>query len=167
MNDADRLNEMAIARAARSAFERSVAELDAETRASLARARHEALRRLPAPGGNAPVLGAALGRSPGRRLRRRVGGAELLRERSRRIEALLVGPAGWAAAVAVALAVSLAWLLPGGAPRAPERPVQLASSPDVDLLLEGDELDMLEDLEFYSWLGEQGDAPPADEDGIG
>jgi hypothetical protein len=121
-----------------------------------------------APDGDAPLRGEALGGRPGSwRPSRRMGGAELLREWSRRAEALLLGPAGWSAAVAVALAVSLAWLLPAGAPRAPERPVQLASSPDVELLLEGDELDMLEDLEFYSWLGEQGDSPPADEDGIG
>jgi hypothetical protein len=206
MNEADRMNEAAIARAARTAFERSVAELDADTRARLARARHEALGRLaeprapepraPEPGASPPCAApllhgpARLGRSA--RLRRPTP----MRGIGRELEALLLQPRGWAAAaVAAVLAVSVVWLMPsstalwpagtarlsdggtlrsdggpllsdGGAP-APERGVQLASSPDVDLLLDDDELDMLEDLDFYSWLGQQGDPPAVDEDSIG
>jgi hypothetical protein len=152
MNEADRTNEVAIGRAARSAFERSVAELDTQTRARLTRARHEALRQLAEPRvRSAAKYSAALPRSPGWAL-----------------EALRPTAHGWAAAaVAVALGLGIAWLLPNGAAPTSERGAQLASSPDVELLLGGDELDMLEDLEFYSWLGEQGDPPDANADGIG
>lgn len=136
MNDAHRRGEPMLEQQARGAFERSVAELDAATRAKLRRARRTALESL-----EAPRRGVLLGRS-----------------------------SSWIAAGAVAaVAISFAWLIPqnGGVPQ--QRAVQLASSPDVDLLLGKDELDMLEDLDFYSWLDQQAkrDPPKSANDGIG
>ena len=64
---------------------------------------------------------------------------------------------GWypvvgAIAAAVALAVALVITrVPSGTPDAP----------DPDVLLVGDELELLEELEFYQWLGEDGAAETA------
>jgi hypothetical protein len=52
---------------------------------------------------------------------------------------------GVAAAV---LAVAVFW----GNPQAPVDPVASAALTDLDILLEGEELDLLEELEFYAWL---------------
>ena len=58
-------------------------------------------------------------------------------------------PAGAAAAALIALA--LVWQVPE-APVASATPVVLN---DLDLLLEGENLDFFEELEFYAWLLEQ------------
>lgn len=72
-------------------------------------------------------------------------------------------PAG--AVAAALLAVALWWALPD--PGAP--PVATAVLDDLDLLLEGEELELFEDLEFYAWLLEQPEliATEAAEDGSG
>lgn len=57
----------------------------------------------------------------------------------------------WVPATGVAAAAAVAFMVitgndPGLAP------VQPAPAADLELLLEGDDLEMLEDLEFYSWI---------------
>lgn len=83
----------------------------------------------------------------------------------------LARPRAWLAAVAAgAAAVSFAWLLSHGGSDAPRQSAQVvAASPDGELLLDDEELDMLEDLEFYTWLDEQArdGASDAAGDGIG
>jgi hypothetical protein len=76
-------------------------------------------------------------------------------------------PAPWIAACAAAVAAfSFAWLLPQNEPQ-PQPAVQLATSPDSDLLLGNEALDMLENLQFYSWLDEQAHENSAGDGGIG
>ncbi|HEX5419463.1 MAG TPA: hypothetical protein VFY39_05655 [Gammaproteobacteria bacterium] len=117
MNDA----QLTFERQARSVFERSLATLDADTRARLRHARVKALDSLDPP----------------------------------RSAAYLRRPAPWIAACAAAVAaISFAWLLPQSDP-GPQPALQLATSPDSDLLLGNEALDMLENLQFYSWLDEQ------------
>ena len=72
-------------------------------------------------------------------------------------------PAG--AVAASVLAIAVFWALPE--PAAP--PVETAVLDDLDLLLEGEELELFEDLEFYAWLLEQPEllAIEAAEDGSG
>ena len=77
--------------------------------------------------------------------------------------ALAAGPAGrrpasgWvpalSAAAVGAVAVGL-WLARDGRPPAPDLAAVTAadSAADLELLLAGDNLEMLEDLEFYTWL---------------
>ena len=60
----------------------------------------------------------------------------------------LVTIGGVAAAV---LAVAVFW----GGPEAPLDAVQSAALTDLDMLLEGEELDLFEELEFYAWLLEE------------
>jgi len=52
---------------------------------------------------------------------------------------------------AAALAAVLLWQSPG----APVGPVETAVLDDLEILLEGEELDLFEELEFYAWLLEQ------------
>jgi hypothetical protein len=59
------------------------------------------------------------------------------------------------AAALAAVAVLAIWQ--GGA--APDRPVEMAALNDLELLLAPDEFEMLEELEFYAWLEEQGELP--------
>ena len=62
-------------------------------------------------------------------------------------------------AAAVALTVALIW--PGSvAPVGPEEATVLG---DLDILLEGENLDLFEDLEFYAWLLQQPDLLEGDE----
>jgi hypothetical protein len=58
-------------------------------------------------------------------------------------------PGGVAAATALG-----AWLVVSQAPSPPEA-VQQASLGDLEILLGEEDLEMLEELEFYGWLGEQ------------
>jgi len=62
--------------------------------------------------------------------------------------AQLVPLGGVAAAV---LAAAIFWQ----GPAAPVAPVGTAALSDLDILLEGEDLDLFEDLEFYAWLLEQ------------
>jgi hypothetical protein len=74
----------------------------------------------------------------------------------------LVPLAGVAAAV---LAVAVIWQNPGSSIRSAE-PMALG---DLDILLESENFDLFEDLEFYAWLLEQPELLSADEaaDGSG
>jgi hypothetical protein len=62
--------------------------------------------------------------------------------------AALVPIGGLAAAV---LAVALIWQNPG----APPVTIEPAVLSDLDILLDGEDLDLLQDLDFYAWLLEQ------------
>lgn len=63
--------------------------------------------------------------------------------------------AGLSAAALTAVAVLVVWQNGG----APDRPVEAAALNDLELLLSTDEFEMLEELEFYAWLEEQGELP--------
>jgi hypothetical protein len=82
-------------------------------------------------------------------------------ERARRpsfTDGLLLPPrwaAGLSAAALTAVAVLVVWQNGG----APDRPVEAAALNDLELLLAEDEFEMLEELEFYAWLEEQGELP--------
>jgi len=65
---------------------------------------------------------------------------------------------GVAAAV---LAVAVFW----GGPEAPIEVGESAALNDLDILLEGEELDLFEDLEFYAWLLEQPELLEQDDSG--
>ena len=71
-------------------------------------------------------------------------------------------PAGGVAAAVLAVAVF--W----NGPEAPVTTVESAALTDLDILLEGEALDLYEELEFYAWLLEEGEVPeqPA-QDGSG
>jgi hypothetical protein len=71
-----------------------------------------------------------------------------------------------AAAVLVVVAVGVAWLLvPSRAPLVPGE--SLAEASDVELLLGEDELELIEDLEFYAWLEGQPEFRVDGDDGAG
>jgi hypothetical protein len=57
----------------------------------------------------------------------------------------------WAPAVGVAAAVALAVLVWPGAQRQSELPPDEALN-DLEIVLEGENLDLLEDLDFYEWV---------------
>jgi hypothetical protein len=81
-------------------------------------------------------------------------------------DGLLLPPrwvAGLSAAALTAVAVLVVWQ--NGA--APDGPVEVAAFNDLDLLLAEDELEMLEELEFYAWLEEQGELPTPTGDDVG
>jgi hypothetical protein len=66
-----------------------------------------------------------------------------------------------AAAAAVAVAVLAVWRAPEPAAVSP----QLAALQDLEILLSEEELEMLEELEFYAWLEEQPEfSAPLDDD---
>ncbi len=133
MNERPAAENLTLEQRARSAFARSVAELDAPTRARLTRARRTALTSLEAPR-----------------------------------PALIAGPAPWiAAGLAAAVALSFAWLLPDRGPQGPQGSVVVAASPDGALLLNQDELDIIQDLDFYSWLDAQAQQEPPHSSGGG
>jgi len=79
--------------------------------------------------------------------------------------------AWWIPAGAVAagvLAVMLLWQ--GQPPVAPEaQTFDVAALSDLEILLGEEELDMIQELEFYAWLDEQAEIAPADsaEGGVG
>jgi len=114
-------------------FDKSVAELDAETRSKLTQARYRALdeRSVPAM---------------------RVGGRAWL-------------PAGAVAAVAV-LSVML-WQ--GQIASVSDPSFDVAAVTDLEILMGEEELEMIQELEFYAWLEEQTDLTSDEgfEDGIG
>jgi hypothetical protein len=74
--------------------------------------------------------------------------------------AVLLPVGGFAAAV---LAVALIWQNPGAPPVAIE-PTVLG---DLDILLDGENLDLLQDLDFYAWLLEQPELLDGTETGDG
>jgi hypothetical protein len=117
------------------AFDESVAALDGSTRAKLAAARREALERASAPGIAAVVD-------------RWLNPAWL--------DARTLVPAGVAASALVAAWV--AWQ------PAVETGVRTASLDDLEILLGEEDLEMIEDLEFYVWLEEALDAPAPGDD---
>jgi hypothetical protein len=70
---------------------------------------------------------------------------------------------------AAALAVVAAWLLMPGSVDVERARFDMAQADDVELLLDDEELDLVEELEFYAWLEEQTQPEPADSssDGVG
>ncbi len=78
------------------------------------------------------------------------------------------GGASWVPAGAVAASAFAAWLLWQGVAISPQG-VDLAALSDLEILLAGEELEMLEELEFYAWLEEQPEfgGPAAADDSIG
>lgn len=89
------------------------------------------------------------GQTRSRLARARAGAVEAAgRGRSWFAPSRLVPLGGIAAAV---LAVAVFWNVPG----MPIEPVEPVALNDLDILLEGEELDLFEDLEFYAWLLEQ------------
>jgi hypothetical protein len=89
-----------------------------------------------------------------------VEAASLRRRRWLPAPAALVSAGGIAAA---ALAVTLIWQSPG----APPVSIETAVLSDLDILLDGEDLDLLEDLDFYAWLLEQPELLEGDETGDG
>ena len=68
-------------------------------------------------------------------------------------------PPRWIAAVSAAALAAVAVLAIWQGGGAPDRPVEAAALNDLELLLAPDEFEMLEELEFYAWLEEQGELP--------
>ena len=63
---------------------------------------------------------------------------------------------GWAAAASLLLAVVLApWPPASGPAPVPAAGTASTAGDDLDLLLAADEMDVIEDLEFYAWLQQQ------------
>ena len=107
----DNADESAFAERAKQHFDKSVANLDGETRSRLNRGRQAAL-------------------------------AEIASGRRAWIE--------WAPAAGVAAAAVVAVVLWTGSPPTGETPS--SASTDIEILLTEDSFEMLEDLEFYSWI---------------
>jgi hypothetical protein len=94
--------------------------------------------------------------------------ARLAEARARAVEAAESRRPGWMAypsrlvpvggVAAAILALILIWP-EGGTPVGPEQASVLG---DLDLLLEGENLDLFEDLEFYAWLLEQPELKESD-----
>jgi hypothetical protein len=73
-------------------------------------------------------------------------------------------PRQWLAAGAVgafAAALVAVWTLVPGAAGVDRGSVDVANSSDLELLLGGEDFDVVQNLEFYAWLEEQKDAKPA------
>jgi hypothetical protein len=92
--------------------------------------------------------------------------AKLAQARNRALEgterpslATLLMPRGFLAAVGTAALAAIVVLTVWQGGGAPDRPVEAAALNDLELLLAEDEFEMLEELEFYAWLEEQGDVP--------
>jgi hypothetical protein len=72
------------------------------------------------------------------------------------------------ATAAAALAAWTLFMQPGALP---EQSLQVAALGDLELLLGEEDLEMIEELDFYAWLEEQPEfdasAQPADGDGVG
>jgi len=85
--------------------------------------------------------------------------SQLARARAHAVEATSRGRSWFSPAVLVPLgsvaAAVLAVTVFLGGPEAPVAPVEQAALSDLDILLEGEALDLFEDLEFYAWLLEQ------------
>lgn len=76
----------------------------------------------------------------------------------------------WIPAGAVAAGVLAVMVLWQGQPAPPEaQTFDVAAVNDLEILLGDEELDMIQELEFYAWLDEQADLAPADsaEGGVG
>jgi len=141
MSELDSKRDREIPERARELFAESVAGLDGHTRSRLSQARAAA------------VAAAGERRAISWFAPRRTGSPWLA------FSPLLPGgiAAGLVALVVLAVAV-----------RAPEAPVASATPVvlnDLDLLLEGENLDFFEDLEFYAWLLEQPELLETDADG--
>ena len=90
-------------------------------------------------------------------------GRQLALEESGRRRA---GPASWLPALATAAVAVLAVALWVSQEQTPAPPVAAESAADMDLLLAADSLEMLEDLDFYTWLdSELGEDEPPTEPG--
>jgi hypothetical protein len=92
--------------------------------------------------------------------------AKLAQARNRALEgaerpglAMLLMPPRWIAAVGTAALAAIVVLTVWQGGGAPDRSVETAALSDLELLLAEDEFEMLEELEFYAWLEEQGDLP--------
>lgn len=72
------------------------------------------------------------------------------------------GAPAWVPAGAVA-AVAALWLTWQSAPDSMRPAFDVAESTDLELLLGDDELDLVEDLEFYAWLQQEGQPRNADQ----
>ena len=133
MSEAEIKREVEIAERARELFAESVAGLDGHTRSRLSQARAAAVA---AAGERRPVSWFAP-------------------RRDTIWPPLRLLPAG--AAVAL-IALAAVWL----APEPPAAPAAAVVLNDLDLLLEGENLDFFEELEFYAWLLEQPELLEAD-----
>ncbi|HEY7671341.1 MAG TPA: hypothetical protein VIC71_03915 [Gammaproteobacteria bacterium] len=93
--------------------------------------------------------------------------AKLAQARNRALEnarrpsivATLLMPPRWVAAVGTVALAAIVVLTVWQGGGTPERPVEMAALNDLELLLAEDEFEMLEELEFYAWLEEQGELP--------
>lgn len=137
MSAADSKDEREMAARARQVFNASIEDLDAATRSRLAQSRATAIRT-----------------------------ARAGRDRAWARPSRLV-PLG--AAVAAVIAVALIWQRSDTrvAPVAPVGQVEAAVVDDLDILLAGEDLDLFEDLEFYTWLLEQPELLEAADGGDG
>lgn len=92
--------------------------------------------------------------------------AQAVEAAARRRPRWLPGPAALVPAgglAAAALAVALIWQ----GPEAPPASIETAVLRDLDILLDGEDLDLLEDLDFYAWLLEQPELLEGSETGDG
>ena len=94
--------------------------------------------------------------------------AKLAQARNRALERAASGPSfaktllwppRWGTAFGAAAVVTLAVLVVWRGGGAPDGQVEAAALNDLELLLAPDEFEMLEELEFYAWLEEQGELP--------
>lgn len=72
----------------------------------------------------------------------------------------LASPRRLAAGV-LGAAVLAVWLMSPGPPNSGRGRFDVANSSDLELLLGGEDFDMVQNLEFYAWLEEQTDPKPA------
>lgn len=76
-------------------------------------------------------------------------------------------PAAGGALAAAALAVVAAWLLIPPSADVERARFDMAQADDLELLLDDEEFDVVEELEFYAWLEEQTQPERADPSGDG
>jgi hypothetical protein len=103
--------------------------------------------------------------------------AKLAQARNHALERGLRGPSlmptflapRWVTALSAAALAVVAVLVVWRGGGVPEQQVEMATLSDLELLLAEDEFEMLEELEFYAWLEEQGElpAPSAASDEVG
>jgi len=129
MSSSDSQTHRDLEKRAKSVFDESVANLDAETCSKLAQARTRALEHGRRPLQWWPTRGLVPG----------------------------------AVAAAAALA---AWMLWQGPATAPDG-LELAALQDLEILLSDEELEMLEDLDFYTWLDEELQVTETGDDSVG
>ena len=122
----------------REVFDHSVGELDGATRSKLTQARYRALAELERPG---------------------------------LAQQWLAWRPQAAAAALVVVAVGAGWLfIDGDAPLAPVESIADVTDSDVsdfELLLSDEDLELIEELEFYAWLDEQPEFRTVEDGGAG